>query len=761
MRTAAALLALAGGCANKPKLQLRRVILYQNGIGYFERTGQLGGDRLVMKFSHHEVDDVLKTLTVIDRAGGGVTTVDVKTLGDQTRSDVEVGVRMTAASRRDVQVSYAVPTPTWKAAYRIVVDEDDRPGLLQAWAAIVNASQEDWNDVALTLATGAPMSYALDLHTPQYVERPDATGKLVPPQVWAPIEGEKVDAAAAAAAALDRDVDQDGVAAVDDLCPNDAEDKDGFEDEDGCPDDDNDKDRIVDRNDKCPNEPETYNGLDDTDGCPDRGRVVVTDTAIEILDSVYFLAKDDRIKPMSFPVLDAIAATLVGNPTIQKIEVQGHAAANEPDAFGLALRRAAGVRAYLVGKGVAADRLVVEAYGSTQPVDQRTTEQARARNRRVAFLITKRVDDTPPPPSTTERPTPAPITAQTLEQSARTSTAPVEVAGSVRYALGGPITVKQGTSTMVSILNKPVEAADVYLWRPDPDAPGSHRHPFRVVKLVNTSGFTLQPGSVAIFARGTFVGDALMQRLDLDEVAWLPYALDSGTTITHDDGSREQPVRIVSIHKGTIAVENTGIYTTTYRIQAGRQPARRIYLRHPKRGGTKARDLPPGTVDQGEAYLIPVPLQASKLAQLAVDEVEPRRRTLQLVDARATELAAYVSGSKLPDDLAKKLETALALRKDMATIEEELAAARERFSDVASRAHEIRESLTSVEKVRGAEDLRKKLVASLQQTTTESEALAKAITVRSEALATARGRLQEAIRDLRYEAPQPPVKEQP
>jgi hypothetical protein len=56
------------------------------------------------------------------------------------------------------------------------------------------------------------------------------------------------------------DNDKDGILDVNDKCPNDPEDKDGFEDADGCPDPDNDKDGILDVNDKCPNEPETING---------------------------------------------------------------------------------------------------------------------------------------------------------------------------------------------------------------------------------------------------------------------------------------------------------------------------------------------------------------------------------------------------------------------------------------------------------------------------------------------------------------------
>ncbi|MCK6572845.1 OmpA family protein [Myxococcota bacterium] len=66
-----------------------------------------------------------------------------------------------------------------------------------------------------------------------------------------------------------QDQDGDGLADEADKCPAQAEDKDGFEDKDGCPDADNDADTFLDALDKCPNEPETRNGFADDDGCPD------------------------------------------------------------------------------------------------------------------------------------------------------------------------------------------------------------------------------------------------------------------------------------------------------------------------------------------------------------------------------------------------------------------------------------------------------------------------------------------------------------
>ncbi len=193
----------------------------------------------------------------------------------------------------------------------------------------------------------------------------------------------------------DPDNDGDGILDVDDLCPNDPEDKDGFEDADGCPDPDNDHDGILDKDDKCPNDPETYNGYQDADGCPDRGRVVVTDTSIEILDMVYFEYDKAIIKSESYPILDAVAATLQGNPSIMLVEVQGHTDERGDDAYNLDLsdRRAHAVKDYLVGKGVDEKRLTAQGYGETQPIDRGHNEAAWAKNRRVAFLILKRATD--------------------------------------------------------------------------------------------------------------------------------------------------------------------------------------------------------------------------------------------------------------------------------------------------------------------------------------------------------------------------------
>ncbi len=71
---------------------------------------------------------------------------------------------------------------------------------------------------------------------------------------------------------VDVDADGDGLPGASDACPDEPEDMDGFDDGDGCPDPDNDSDGVLDVDDLCPNDPENRNGYQDADGCPERKR---------------------------------------------------------------------------------------------------------------------------------------------------------------------------------------------------------------------------------------------------------------------------------------------------------------------------------------------------------------------------------------------------------------------------------------------------------------------------------------------------------
>ena len=185
------------------------------------------------------------------------------------------------------------------------------------------------------------------------------------------------------------DNDNDGIPDLEDRCPNDPEDKDSFEDEDGCPEPDNDKDGILDGVDKCPNEPETFNGVDDADGCPDKGKVVIEESNILILDKILFKTGSAEILKESLSIVDAVATTLTHHTEFTMIEVGGHADERGQEAMNLRLTqdRVNSVVDALVKRGVNRQSLRATGYGPYCPLDPEHKKAAWEKNRRVEFKI--------------------------------------------------------------------------------------------------------------------------------------------------------------------------------------------------------------------------------------------------------------------------------------------------------------------------------------------------------------------------------------
>jgi hypothetical protein len=139
--------------------------------------------------------------------GGGVKTfelfdVEVTLLDDGLKRDLDFYLKTHLAAKkkdartftllaegdgtRTLAVSYLLEAPVWKATYRILLNEDGpKDPLVQGWAVVDNTSDEDWEDVNLTLVAGLPVSFVHDLYTPRFIKRPvvevkETTGVLPP-----------------------------------------------------------------------------------------------------------------------------------------------------------------------------------------------------------------------------------------------------------------------------------------------------------------------------------------------------------------------------------------------------------------------------------------------------------------------------------------------------------------------------------------------------------------------------------------------------
>jgi outer membrane protein OmpA-like peptidoglycan-associated protein len=204
----------------------------------------------------------------------------------------------------------------------------------------------------------------------------------------------------------DPDNDNDGIPDGRDKCPNEPEDKDGFQDEDGCPDLDNDNDGvpdaldkcpnepedkdgdgIPDSRDKCPNEPETFNNYKDDDGCPDEIPAAVKKFT-GVIEGINFKTGSAEILPGSYVILDRAVKVLQDYPEVS-LEISGHTDNRGKADYNrdLSQRRADSVKTYFVQRGIASERLQAIGYGMTRPIASNKSQTGRATNRRTEFRL--------------------------------------------------------------------------------------------------------------------------------------------------------------------------------------------------------------------------------------------------------------------------------------------------------------------------------------------------------------------------------------
>lgn len=205
-------LAAVTGCARAPVVQselpIRRVVVYRNGVAYFERSGHVESGEVHFKMKQGEVGDFLATLAVMEQGGSSVHAAAFPLDMDRDNEGAKPGgeakgreetMRTVVLSldgrSHDLQIGYVAAAPVWRPSYRLVIQPGGQADL-QAWGVVENLSGEDWRGVQLSLVAGAPLAFEARLGTPVIPDRPIVTD-----------QGEVIAAMPKAETSLDQDSD--------------------------------------------------------------------------------------------------------------------------------------------------------------------------------------------------------------------------------------------------------------------------------------------------------------------------------------------------------------------------------------------------------------------------------------------------------------------------------------------------------------------------------------------------------------------------
>ncbi|HEY4156555.1 MAG TPA: hypothetical protein VGM29_00600 [Polyangiaceae bacterium] len=148
---------------------LGRVVVYRNGVAYFERRALIDGDHFTLEVPAERLDDFLKSLSVVDARSGKAVPISFPTM-DHASGTTTVVIELPRKDRYDLRISYVTESPAWKPTYRLKLD-DKGHAALESWAVVDNVSGEDWKRVAVGVGSTSALSFKYDLQSVRYVER--------------------------------------------------------------------------------------------------------------------------------------------------------------------------------------------------------------------------------------------------------------------------------------------------------------------------------------------------------------------------------------------------------------------------------------------------------------------------------------------------------------------------------------------------------------------------------------------------------------
>jgi hypothetical protein len=758
-----------------PGLALSRVVLYRNGVGYFERVGRVEGDMLTIKVRKDAVNDLLKSLTVVERAGGRAVSVSMP-LDPQSWANAALATlapgRGSLAEVLDAMrgTKVTLTTSSGSASGRVVMVEPiemAEPAAQRVAQMPTSPPAPQERDYKVTLLDGSTLrvvrlsevesltledgSLAMQLQRRldatlgegmfQQVDvgirlsKPDSqelqVSYVVSAPMWKPTYRIVLPASGKGKALLQ------GWAVVDNVSGEDWKNV-ALSLTSGAP--------IAFRYDL--HTPREVDRADLTEtGVRRQARAAVGEATFA----------DEPAPPPP-----AVQAAPMAEP--MEAAAKDEAESDRDDIAG--------------GDGRAADGK--KKADKNAPRRQLTAAQSGTRGGAGSGAAKATAPAAAPAPSAAapggfaaglreeaqkERPAQG-VDLESLQRSMQANTRASQASGLIRFDLQERVTVPEGTSTMVAILNETVDGEETFLYRPGGGGPGYEANPYRVVRFKNMTPYVLEPGPISIYAGGSFVGEGLSEAVGTKTSATIPFAVEPGILVSSTVKSDGESMRLLRIVRGVLEVESFARRTTvwTAKMQKLADAATQVLIRHSKAGWNyQLEPRPTGTEDLAEAYLVPLAIAPrTQEGTVTVVEQTPSRTSISIWDTRALPLLeALVVSVDLTPEARKKLEPIVQRRQAIGRIDTQVDGLKRQQVELDQRANETRQNLEALKRdnAPAAAALRKRLGERLEQFTKDGDRIGREVVELQTKRLELKVELDDMLQnlDLAPPAPQKPV----
>ena len=214
------------------------------------------------------------------------------------------------------------------------------------------------------------------------------------------------------------------------------------------------------------------------------------------------------------------------------------------------------------------------------------------------------------------------------------------------YNLKQNITIGKNQSALVPILQSRIEAEKVTLWTAD-----SGQRPLRALWIKNASGQILDSGTFNIIDSGTFAGEGLIETVHPDERRLLSYAADTAVRVTSENESKDLPVSRIQVLKGVMFISRQHRDKVKYTVHNADTADRQVVIEHPVRDGWKLVEANKPEETSATHYRFRVAVQPNKTNELAVEEFHTDTTTSALTDLTDHQVELLVAENNVTPEL--------------------------------------------------------------------------------------------------------------
>ncbi len=693
------------------QLPLRRAILYSNGVAYFERRGMVSGRAEInLSFKQSQVDDVLKSLVVLDLGKGRVGEVSYNSSAPPSARLNEIPFSVEASTGSDATGGLAGVLEQLQGA-RVAITANNRSAtgsILTIGERQIPATEKDKPAIkthTLVIATESGELQSFDLTEVRGVKLLD--------------EGARHDIAQFAdASASARRRDAKTITITSEAAAGDTA----------------QREMVVSYTVAAPIWKTTYRVVLDPAGKPFfQGWAVVDNVGEEDWESVSLSLVSGT--PVSF--IQQIQKPLyryrpvIPIPSDLNLDPQVYEPATTEFSIGVPGGVPGGVAG---GGGVAMGR------GSSNipPPPPRADMQAQNRNFEMRENATGFA-----------RPSTSVSSAMTSGDSGiETAATGGEVGELFEYRIEQPVTVRRDRSALIPILQTKMEGERVSLYN---EAARKDR-PMTGIRLKNTSPLTLEGGSLTVLDGDAYAGEALMERLKAGEQRFISFGLDLSTLVTTKFKNERRPVFMVRALKGIFEAHYYRTEKKTYTLINQTDKKRTVYIEHPLRDGwTLASDTQAPASKTINFYRFRVELEPRQTLELPVTETQALMDSYQISNLSSRDVELFVSSNYIDAAIKAELEKLIELKSKIFQAERRVKTLEEEAEEISQDQKRLRDNIGTLKNTAEAKQLVARYIAKAGEQETRLEAIAKEKREAQAELARLSAEFDTAVRGLKLE----------